>query len=73
MRRRFKVKLEGAAEGDVFDVAINGEYLDSIEADEWGEAALRLRSRNADTEGFPMLQPGDMITVGDTELVLDLR
>lgn len=72
LRRRFKATVEGAEEGDEFDVFYNDELLGTIEADEWGEGKLHFKAHGAHTDEFPMMQEGDEVTVGDTPMTLSL-
>ncbi len=72
-RLRFKVSIEGADEGDFFDVAINDVFIGTIEVDEDGDGKLKLRARGDDTDSFPKIEEGDTVTVGDMSVTLERR
>ena len=73
LRRWFRVSVDGAVAGDDLDVLVNGELIGTIEIDEWNDGKLRLRSRGADTDKFPMMHEGDTLMVGDTSLTLSIN
>jgi uncharacterized membrane protein YuzA (DUF378 family) len=84
--RTFEVEAEGFAPGESVDIAVNGNVVATVVADEDGEIELEMRSAASggddDDEGdeiqampdsFPTLQPGDVVTVGAQSTTLSLN
>ncbi|MEQ9616695.1 MAG: hypothetical protein RLN60_01530 [Phycisphaerales bacterium] len=73
LQQRFKVEVEDAAAGEEFAVSVNNLFIATIFADDLGRAEIQFRTaafiddpgdgQPIDTD-FPMLAPGDTITVG---------
>lgn len=78
--RKFKVEIEDADAGDVFDILVNGTPVGSIVIGNDDQAEFQLRTPEfIDDAGdgdpmpddFPTLLPGDVVTVGPLTAVLE--
>ncbi|MHC4127558.1 MAG: hypothetical protein ACYTE6_10400 [Planctomycetota bacterium] len=80
--RRFKVEVEDAEPGQVFDVFVNGMFVGEvvINDDDEGELELRTPAFIHDPDdglpmpgSFPSLLPGDIVEVGPLSTILTRR
>jgi hypothetical protein len=78
--RRFKVEVEDAEPGEVFDVHVNGVFVGELVIDDLDEGRLELRTHTFikdpdDGEpmprSFPSLVPGDLVEVGPLSVILE--
>jgi hypothetical protein len=79
LMRRFKVEVEDAEPGEVFDVHVNGVFVGEIVINDLDEGRLELRTPafiddpgdgEPMPDAFPSLMPGDLVEVGPLWAVL---
>ncbi|MHC4101144.1 MAG: hypothetical protein ACYSW1_09735, partial [Planctomycetota bacterium] len=77
--RRFKVEVEDAEPGDVFDVYVNGVFVGEVVINDVDEGKLELRTPafiddpddgEPMPDSFPSLMPGDLVEVGPLSAIL---
>jgi hypothetical protein len=82
LMRKFKVEIEDANEGDVYDIVINGQTWGSVTigSDDEGRFELRTAAFIDDPDdgepmpdSFPSLVVGDIVTVGGFNVDLELK
>jgi hypothetical protein len=79
LMRRFKVEVEDAQPGEVFDIHVNGAFVGEIVINDLDEGRLELRTPafidgpddgEPMPDSFPSLMPGDLVEVGPLSAVL---
>lgn len=79
--RRFQVEIEDAAEGEEFDIMVNGDLVGTLLADGSGQDEFELRTKkfiDNPNDGdpipgsFPSLIEGDVVTVGPFAVTMEV-
>ena len=61
-RKRLNVEVQRAIPGSTFDVALNGQFIGTITANQFGRGKIELNTQ--DGEAVPAVVAGDTLTVG---------